>query len=252
MYIDQGNLHKAVTGDYDFSIGEVLSEAWQKVPGSKLKIVGALFVYVIIATLATQFISLFLDSTPYMKTEQYADAFAINTFVGWLASPVTLPLSIGVLLLGYARANDETLAIDTIFNYYVYVWSLVFASLLITIFTYVGFALLLIPGIYLSVSYSFALPLIIDKELGIWGAMEVSRQAVTHAWWTIAGVNGTLFVIVVLSAMPMGVGLIWTIPLLMIAQGVMYRKIFGWNVHDPIATDEASATLSEDTQDISN
>ncbi len=250
MYSDHGSLHKAVTGDYDFSISEVLSEAWQKVSGSKLKIIGAFFVYAVIATLTTQFISLFLDSTPYMEAEQYADAFIINALVGWLASPVTLPLSLGVLLLGYARANDEALAIDTIFNYYVYVWSLVFASLLITLFTYVGFALLLIPGIYLSVAYSFTLPLIIDKKLGIWGAMEVSRQAVTHAWWTIAGVNGTLFVIVVLSAMPMGVGLIWTIPLLMIAQGVMYRKIFGWKVHDPIASDEAAEMLSADTDDI--
>jgi len=247
MYSDQGSLQKAVTGDYDFSIGEVLSEAWQKVSGSKLKIIGALFVYAIIAALTTQFISLFLDATPYIEAEQYVDAFLINTLVGWLASPVTLPLSLGVLLLGYARANDEVLAIDTIFNYYVYVWSLVFASLLITLFTYVGFALLLIPGIYLSVAYTFVLPLIIDKKLGIWGAMEVSRQAVTHSWWTIAGVNGTLVVLVALSAIPMGVGLIWTIPLMMIAQGVMYRKIFGWKVHDPIALDDTPESLSTDS-----
>ncbi len=235
MYDDQGSLEKAVTGSYEFSVGEVLSEAWQKVAGAKLKIVGAMFIYAVLATLATGFVSLFLDAQPYYDADQFVQGLAIDTLVGWIASPVTIPLSLGVLLLGYARANDEELRIDAIFNYYVLVWPLFFASILITLLTYVGFALLLLPGIYLSVAYSFALPLMVDKKLDIWGAMEVSRQAVTKHWFTIAGVNGTMVVLIVLSALPFGIGLIWTIPLMMIVQGVMYRKIFGWKVHDPIA-----------------
>jgi uncharacterized membrane protein len=154
--------------------------------------------------------------------------------VGWLASPITIPLSLGLLLLGYSRANDEELKIDSIFNYYVLVWPLVFASILITIITYIGLALLILPGIYFSIAYSFTLPLMVDKKLDIWGAMEVSRQAVTKHWFTIFGVNITLLLLTVLSAIPFGIGLIWTIPLLMIAQGVMYRRIFGWKIHDPI------------------
>ena len=234
MYDDQGSLEKAVSGVYRFSVGEVLSEAWEKVSGSKLKIVGAMFIYAVIATLTTGFISLFLDAQPYYDADQLVQGFMIDLLVGWIASPVTIPLSLGVLLLGYARANDEELRIDTIFNYYIVVWPLFFASILITILTYVGFLFLLLPGIYLSVAYSFTLPLIIDKKLDIWGAMEVSRQAVTKHWFTIAGVNGTMVVLIVLSIIPMGIGLIWTIPLMMIVQGVMYRKIFGWKVHDPI------------------
>ena len=234
MYNDQGSLEKAVAGKYEFRVGEVLSEAWSKVPGSKLKIVGAMFIYAVLATLVTGFISIFLDAQPYYDADQLVQGFMIDTLVGWIASPATIPVSLGVLLLGYARANDEELRIDAIFNYYVLVWPLFFASILITLLTYVGFALLLLPGIYLSVAYSFTLPLMVDKKLDIWGAMEVSRQAVTPHWFTIAGVNGTMVILIVLSALPFGIGLIWTIPLMMIVQGVMYRKIFGWKVHDPI------------------
>jgi uncharacterized membrane protein len=244
MYDDQGSLEKAVSGVYRFSVGEVLSEAWEKVSGSKLKIVGAMFIYAVIATLTTGFISLFLDAQPYYDADQLVQGFMIDLLVGWIASPVTIPLSLGVLLLGYARANDEELRIDTIFNYYIVVWPLFFASILITILTYVGFLFLLLPGIYLSVAYSFTLPLIIDKKLDIWGAMEVSRQAVTKHWFTIAGVNGTMVVLIVLSIIPMGIGLIWTIPLMMIVQGVMYRKIFGWKVHDPINNEEVDTVES--------
>ena len=234
MLEDQGSLHKAVTGEYFFTIGEILSEAWARVDGAKLKIVGAMFIYLVIASLTTGVINLFFDSQPYYDAEETLKAFSIDMLVGWLAAPITIPLSLGLLLLGYSRANDEELKIDAIFNYYVLVWPLVFASILITIITYIGLALLILPGIYLSVAYSFTLPLMVDKGLGIWGAMEVSRQAVTKHWFTIFGVNITLVLLTVLSAIPLGIGLIWTIPLIMIAQGVMYRKIFGWKVHDPI------------------
>ena len=238
MYNDQGSLEKAVVGSYEFSVSEVLSEAWEKVSGSKLKIVGAMFIYVVLASLATNLIGIFLDAQPYYDADQIVQGAMIDMLVGWIASPATIPLSLGVLLLGYARANDEELRIDAIFNYYVVVWPLFFASILITVLTYVGFLFLLLPGIYLSVAYSFTLPLMIDKKLDIWGAMEVSRRAVTTHWFTIAGVNGTMVILIVLSALPFGIGLIWTIPLMMITQGVMYRKIFGWKIHDPISSSD--------------
>ena len=249
MLQDQGSLEKAVNGDYSFGVGEVLTEAWEKVSGAKLKIIGGMFIYIVIATLTTGFISIFLDAQPYYDAEQVVEGLGIDTIVGWIASPVTVPLSVGLLLLGYARANDEEIRLDAIFNYYVLVWPLVFASLLIMLLTYIGFALLLLPGIYLSIAYSFTLPLIIDKKLDIWGAMEVSRQAVTKHWFTIFGVNLSLMLLVMASAIPMGIGLIWTIPLLMITQGVMYRKIFGWKVHDPLASKEDQELSSTDYTD---
>jgi len=237
MYDDHGSLEKAVTGAYDFSVSEVLSEAWDKVSGAKLKIFGSFLIYLVIVTLATGLVNLFLDSQTYYDNNLLLEGLLADLVIGWIAAPVTVPLSLGVLLLGYARANDEPLRIDTIFDYYVMVWPLVFASILITVLTYLGFFLLLLPGIYLSVAYSFALPLMIDKKLDIWGAMEVSRRAVTTHWFTIAGVNGTMFILIMLSALPLGIGLVWTIPMMMITQGVMYRKIFGWKVHDPISSD---------------
>ena len=243
MLQDQGSLEKAVNGDYNFSVSEVLTEAWERVSGAKLKIVAAMFIYLIIASLATAVISLFLDSQPYHDAGDTFRGVITDMVVGWIASPITVPLSIGLLLLGYARANDEELRIDTIFNYYVLVWPLVFASILITVLTYIGILLLVLPGIYLSIAYSFTLPLMVDKKLDIWGAMEVSRQAVTKHWFTIFGVNISLVLLTVISAIPMGIGLIWTIPLLMIAQGVMYRKIFGWKVHDPLTSEEDQEPL---------
>ena len=81
MYQDQGSLESAVNGDYNFSIGEILSEAWEKVSGAKLKIVGAMFIYIVIASLVTGVISLFLDAQPYYDAEQFIEGIAVDTHV---------------------------------------------------------------------------------------------------------------------------------------------------------------------------
>lgn len=238
MVQDQGSLEKAVNGDYQIDVGEVLSEAWERVSGSKLQLVGGMVVYVVITLLVTGLFSFFLND----------DSVLTEIIVGFLASPVTVPLMVGMLLLGYSRANDEEVKLDSMFNYYTLVWPLVFASLLVTILTYIGLALLLLPGIYLATAYTFTLPLMVDKKLGIWAAMEVSRQAVTKKWFSVFGVSISLFLIMMVSAIPFGIGLIWTIPLALIAHGVMYRKIFGWKIHDPLNTEiEQSSHSTDDT-----
>jgi len=42
----------------------------------------------------------------------------------------------------------------------------------------IGCVLCLIPGIYLSVAWYFAIPLIIDRRMNFWAAMECSRKMV--------------------------------------------------------------------------
>jgi GYF domain 2 len=49
----------------------------------------------------------------------------------------------------------------------------------------VGFLCCLIPGFYLSVAWKFMLPAIIDKHVGFWEAMELSRKTVTGRWWLV-------------------------------------------------------------------
>jgi hypothetical protein len=51
----------------------------------------------------------------------------------------------------------------------------------------VGILLFIFPGIYLSVAYTFALPLIVEKQFNFWKAMETSRKIVTRRWWGVFG-----------------------------------------------------------------
>lgn len=44
---------------------------------------------------------------------------------------------------------------------------------------------LILPGIYLFVAWIFCLPLVADKRLEFWSAMELSRKVVTRVWFEI-------------------------------------------------------------------
>ena len=64
---------------------------------------------------------------------------------------------------------------------------LMLASLVSSLLTAVGLLLLILPGIYLAVSYAFVFLLVMDKRLEFWCAMEVSRRVITAQWWRMFG-----------------------------------------------------------------
>lgn len=63
---------------------------------------------------------------------------------------------------------------------------LMLGGLLTTVLTQIGFMVCLFPGIYLLVGWVFTLPLIADKRLEFWSAMELSRKVVTRVWFQTA------------------------------------------------------------------
>jgi len=60
--------------------------------------------------------------------------------------------------------------------------------------TCAGLVFCFLPGIYLAIAWIFTLPLVIDKRMDFWEAMEVSRKVVTREWWSV-------FVLAIVAAM---------------------------------------------------
>jgi len=228
MYNNNTPHKEDINIDYDFSISEVLAEAWERVNGSKLIFLAAIFIYVVIAGAMTVAVSFIFDSQSYYDAGMMLEGFLSDQAISWLTMPVTVPILTGIVMLGIKRAGNKEMEIPSIFNYYVLVWPLVFASILMNIFILAGFMLFVLPGIYLATAYMFTLPLIVDKNLQFFEAMETSRKAVTKHWFKLFGLNLAVVFIIGISAIPAGIGLFWTIPLAFIANGILYRKIFGY------------------------
>ena len=70
-------------------------------------------------------------------------------------------------------------------------------------------------------------PLIIEKDLSPWEAMEASRKAIHHHWFQVFGLFFVMGLIFMISALPLGIGTFWTMPMGVIMFGIVYRTIFG-------------------------
>jgi uncharacterized membrane protein len=83
-----------------------------------------------------------------------------------------------------------------------------------------------IPATYLSVCWKFTLPLIVDKRLDFWTAMEVSRKRVTKHWWHIFGLVILVSLLNVAGLCMCCVGVLFTMPVGIAALMCAYETIF--------------------------
>jgi uncharacterized membrane protein len=92
--------------------------------------------------------------------------------------------------------------------------------------TGLGFLCLILPGIYLWVAWSFTLPLIIDKRLDFWTAMELSRKVVTRHWWMFFAFAIVLTMLKIAGLLIFIVGLFLTLPVAVAALMFAYEDVF--------------------------
>ena len=91
----------------------------------------------------------------------------------------------------------------------------------------VFFALNLIPVVYLLVSVSFTNLLIIFKELPSTAALDTGRKVVMRSWTRLFILYLTLAGLNLLGMAAMGIGLLATVPITLIAMYLAFRKVFG-------------------------
>ncbi len=96
--------------------------------------------------------------------------------------------------------------------------------LLMSIITVAGLYLLVVPGIYFAIAYYFAIPLIINRDIKIWDAMELSRSIITKQWLRFFLLVLILLIFNVVGAIFFGIGLLFTIPLTYAAVHVVFVR----------------------------
>ncbi len=215
------NLEDAIAGRYQFTIGEVMGEAWRLVKGMKGTFWGAMIVIGIIWMVTNAMAGL---AVGMVLTGRTADV--VKQIVGGIIAVLMAPLTIGMQMMCVRRALGLPIEIGTAFSYLHRGGVAIVGSLLVMLLGYLGLALLIIPGVYLFVAYSLTTQLIADPELGAWRAMETSRKAITHRWFGVFGLSLVVGILTTLSALALFIPLIWTIPWSMMATGVLYRRIF--------------------------
>ena len=219
----------------DWRISTVLSTAFQKQVGFKGTYLVALIIYTAVSIAAG-----FVSETLFGPSEDFTWAGFWGELVITLA---ILPLGIGLGLMGIRRAAQRDVPINTLIEPYNKSLQLMAMFIIMMLLILAGFALFILPGIYLSIAYAFAPYLITEKDMGVWESLETSRKAITAFWWRYFGLMLVGLLMIIAGAIPLAIGLLWALPILAIATGEVFADTFGEN-----STHESLDHDSDDTE----
>jgi len=155
-------------------------------------------------------------------------ALRLVPVVGMLAGFVLVsPLNAGFFVVGAKLLKNQTPDFVDFFGGFKFFLQLALLGVVSSILITLGLVLLIVPGIYLIVSYLFTVMFVVDRRLDFWPAMETSRRAVQPAWFKVFVLLLMLIVLNLAGALLLGVGLLVSIPLTHCILTVAYADIFG-------------------------
>ncbi len=89
------------------------------------------------------------------------------------------------------------------------------------------FLIVFIAVVFVATNWIFTLPLIIDKGMTFWPAMQVSWKMVRKHWWQVFGLVLLVAIINIGGLLLCGIGLLFTAPIGFAAMMYGYETIFG-------------------------
>ena len=149
--------------------------------------------------------------------------------IGWLAAFALMsPLNAGFFVVSAKLLQNRTPEFTDFFGgVKFYFLPLALFGMVSSVLITLGLALLIVPGIYLIVSYLFGVMFIVDRGFDFWPAMETSRRSVQPHWFKFFTFLLLVFLLNLGGALLMGVGLLVTVPLTHCIFTVAYDDIFG-------------------------
>jgi len=139
---------------------------------------------------------------------------------------IMVPLAAGVGLSCLQQLRGGAFVFQDFFQGFHKFVQLALYGLVTNIAIMVGMVLLIAPGVYLMVGYFFGWLLVADKGIDFWRAMEVSRLVAHRRWFSLFGFVLVLMLINIIGAVPLGLGLLVTIPWTICASTAAYHDIF--------------------------
>jgi len=225
-----GSVEDAIAGNIEISMTGTMGEAWRNVKGFKLKCLVAFLLYFIVA-IVVGFISL---PVIFGLTAIGADvntASIVGSAIQMVASLAIMTMFMGIHIMGMRHAQNKSVSAGSIFGYFNRAPTILLCYLIMMIMIMLGMVLLIIPGIYLMIAYAFAMPLVVEKHMSAWRALETSRKALTGKWFPMFGLMLLMMLVNSLAMLTLGIALIWTIPWSVLTMSMVYTKLFGAEPH---------------------
>ncbi len=148
----------------------------------------------------------------------------IISIISWIFSSFVQFLMLRAALAG---ARGENILATDIFSRGQLFVKYIVLSILIGLVTFVGFILLIVPGIYLTLALSVATYILVDRNVKCIEAFTESMKLTEGHLWHILGLMIAILFLNVLGVLLVGLGLLVTIPMSILSMAHLYLILSG-------------------------
>jgi hypothetical protein len=233
-----GNIESALKGDYEIDVKAILTEAWQQTLKSRVSMNVGLFFSLLLGMLVSLIGSSYLGGIEAVLADPQASMLlnVVVTIAVW-------PFIGGVEMMGVLHAVGMKTNIKMTFSFLQRASWVVLCALLTSVLISLGFQLLIFPGIFLAITLSLTIPLVIEKKMTPMKAVILSLQTLRFKFLSLFYIYFILFFSLIVlfiplmllletSLAPLGIiilliGISFLAPLFYNVKGILYREIFG-------------------------
>ena|SRR5579862_1755258 len=226
-------------------IEDTITSAWIRVKGAKSSILGAycliLFISFGFHFLNTLLKEYSLDIVLTLINYILNFLFGMGIMYIGIQRAFNLPISYGLMFdvfeLRIAMRLIGAFIIKQLIFFSISIPALVISFGLVTasketsfldfavIFSVLFFLFLFFIAIYINVRLSLSYGFIIQQKTDLMSSLKLSWEVTNQNFWRIVLTMLILYFILILSAIPLGIGLIWTLPLIIIGYGMIYKNL---------------------------
>lgn len=202
----------------DFSIGDAVSFGWNAMKTN----LGFFIPAVLILWVAGAIPGGIQSMSMYMSSAAAALWSALFGLVGFV---VSLFVTMAQIRIGLKFCSGEKADFPDLVSDYRRFLDFLIGSILFGLIVLGGLILLIIPGIYWAVRYHFYGYLILDQGMSPVDAIKRSGQLTRGVWWHLFGFWLAIFGIAFLGLIACCVGLLFAIPVMIVATAYVYRTL---------------------------
>jgi len=152
----------------------------------------------------------------------------ILAFIVSLAGIVLqLIVSLGLIKIMIAVYNGSKPGYGMLFDEANKIGKYFLASLLYALIVCAGMLLFIIPGIIWSIKYRFYPYFIVEKNAGVWESLDMSGKITNGNKWTLLGLSIVMTLLVLVSMIPFGLGVLITAPMSLLVSVYTYKVLLG-------------------------
>jgi len=233
-----GSIERALKGDYQIDVKEILTESWQQTLKSRLAINLGLLFSLVLGMLVSFVVSSYLGGIETVLADPQA-GMLLNVVV----TVAIWPFMAGVEMMGVQHAVGMKTHAKMTFAFLTRASWVVLCALFTSVLISIGFQLFILPGIFLAVTLSLTVPLVIEKKMMPVKAVILSIQALRFKFFPLLTLYSLLLASLIMlilpfllllesSVAPLGIvifliGMTFLAPLFYNVKGIVYREVFG-------------------------